>query len=87
MLTLGRLITSSIGRKVIIALGGMGLVVFVTIHMLGNVQLFCGQEVFNAYAAKLKAFPLLRKDLAVAQTMPNAKRAVPRVSASRPLRT
>ncbi len=59
MHTFGRFITSSIGRKVIMALSGTGLIVFVTIHMLGNGLIFFGQEAFNAYAAKLKALPLV----------------------------
>ena len=43
MHTFGRLITSSIGRKVIMALSGTGLIVFVTMHMLDAVACIgCG---------------------------------------------
>ena len=59
MQTLGRLLTSSIGRKVIMALSGIGLIVCVTMHRLGSVQIFFGREAFHAYAATLKALPLL----------------------------
>ena len=51
------IVTSSIGRKVIMALSGLGLILFVIIHAAGNLQIFLGQEAFNAYAAQLKAIP------------------------------
>ena len=59
MQTRGRLLSSAIGRKVIMALSGIGLIVCVTMHRLGNVQIFFGREAFHAYAATLKALPLL----------------------------
>ena len=59
MQTRGRLLTSSIGRKVIRALRGIGLMVCVTMPMLGNVHIFFGREALHASAAKLTALPLL----------------------------
>ena len=41
------------------AVTGAGLVLFVVAHMLGNLQIFLGQEALNAYAYKLKSMPLL----------------------------
>jgi succinate dehydrogenase / fumarate reductase cytochrome b subunit len=42
------------------ALTGFGLIGFVVAHLLGNLQVFAGQEVFNAYAAFLKSLgPML----------------------------
>lgn len=41
------------------AVTGGGLVLFVTAHMLGNLQIYLGQEPLNAYAYKLKSLPLL----------------------------
>jgi succinate dehydrogenase / fumarate reductase cytochrome b subunit len=48
---------SSIGRKILMALTGLALVGFVVAHMVGNLQIFIGQKVFNDYAAMLKGMP------------------------------
>jgi succinate dehydrogenase / fumarate reductase cytochrome b subunit len=45
--------SSTIGRKVLMALTGLVLVLFVMGHMLGNLQIFLGADVINAYAYKL----------------------------------
>ncbi|MFZ4115619.1 MAG: succinate dehydrogenase cytochrome b subunit [Chthoniobacterales bacterium] len=44
---------SSIGRKWIVALTGLLLIGFITIHLLGNLSIFLGPEMMNAYAARL----------------------------------
>ena len=44
---------SSIGRKWIVAITGILLIGFITIHLLGNLSIFLGQEMMNAYAARL----------------------------------
>jgi succinate dehydrogenase / fumarate reductase cytochrome b subunit len=46
-------LTSTIGRKVLMAVTGLVLVLFVLGHMLGNLQIFLGAEAINAYAYKL----------------------------------
>ncbi len=51
--------TSSVGSKVIMAITGVGLVLFVVIHMAGNLQMFIGQEAMNAYGVTLRKMPLL----------------------------
>ena len=51
------MIESSIGRKAIVAVTGLGLFAFVIGHMLGNLQIFMGPDVLNGYAHKLKATP------------------------------
>ncbi|HLS29209.1 MAG TPA: succinate dehydrogenase cytochrome b subunit [Opitutales bacterium] len=53
--------TSSIGRKIIMAVTGLILLGFVIGHMLGNLQIFLsqGQEQLNAYAHALQSMPLL----------------------------
>ncbi len=48
-----RFTKSTIGRKVLMALTGLVLVLFVMGHMLGNLQIFLGADVINAYAYKL----------------------------------
>ena len=49
-----RFLNSTIGLKVIMALSGLGLFGFVIGHLLGNLQVFLGAEVFNAYAEALQ---------------------------------
>ena len=51
LLTLYR---STIGKKVIMAVTGLLLVLFVIGHMAGNLQVFIGPAKMNAYAAFLK---------------------------------
>jgi succinate dehydrogenase / fumarate reductase, cytochrome b subunit len=51
--SLARLYNSSIGKKLIVALTGAGLIVFLIGHLLGNLLVFAGAETLNAYAKKL----------------------------------
>ena len=46
---------STIGKKVIMAVTGLALVIFVIGHMAGNLQVFIGPEKMNGYAAFLKS--------------------------------
>jgi succinate dehydrogenase / fumarate reductase, cytochrome b subunit len=51
---------TTIGKKILMALSGLVLFGFVVGHMLGNLQLILGPDVFNAYAVSLhNNFPLL----------------------------
>lgn len=49
------LFSSSLGRKFLMALTGLGLFGFVIGHLLGNLQVFLGAETLNAYGALLKS--------------------------------
>jgi succinate dehydrogenase / fumarate reductase cytochrome b subunit len=49
--------TTTIGRKVIMALTGIILVLFVLGHMAGNLLIFAGADAINAYAYKLHSMP------------------------------
>lgn len=40
---------SSVGKKVIIAFSGLFLVMFVVVHLIGNLLLFLGPDAFNLY--------------------------------------
>jgi len=51
---MARTLGSSVGRKMLVALTGLGLLGFVITHMLGNLQLFLGPEALNSYAKSLK---------------------------------
>ncbi len=46
-------IFSSIGKKFIVALSGIALVLFVIGHLLGNLTFFLGPDAINLYAVKL----------------------------------
>lgn len=50
---------STVNAKFVMAVTGLGLLAFVTIHMLGNLQIYLGQDALNAYAKKLKGMPAL----------------------------
>jgi len=46
---------TSIGKKALLAVSGVILFGFVIIHMLGNLQVFLGPDVFNAYGEAAKS--------------------------------
>ncbi len=51
---------SSIGKKTIVALTGIALVLFATGHLVGNLTFFLGPDAINTYAVKLQSLgPLL----------------------------
>jgi len=50
---------STIGKKQIVAVTGLGMAVFVLIHMLGNCLIFLGPEAYNTYSHKLTSTPLI----------------------------
>jgi len=49
--------TTSLGKKFIMAITGLLMVLFVVAHMLGNMTTFGGENGLNAYAEHLRAFP------------------------------
>lgn len=55
-------ITSSIGRKIIMSLTGLFLMLFLVIHLIGNLQLLIddGGEAFNVYAKMMTTNPLIK---------------------------
>src|SRR6266480_4303612 len=51
---------SSVGRKMIVAVTGVILILFVVGHLLGNLQIYLGPEWINAYSQHLRDLgPLL----------------------------
>lgn len=55
-----RLFSDSIGRKAVMAVTGMLMILFVVGHLLGNLSIFAGPDGINAYAVKLRELgPLL----------------------------
>ncbi|NQZ70184.1 MAG: succinate dehydrogenase cytochrome b subunit [Lentisphaeria bacterium] len=51
-------VSSQVGKKQIVAISGLCLILFLVAHLLGNLFLFKGPEAFNGYVAKLKSFGL-----------------------------
>ncbi len=49
-----RLFSDSIGRKAVMAVTGLLMVLWVVGHLLGNLTIFAGPDGINAYAAKLR---------------------------------
>lgn len=50
---------STIGRKQLIGVTGLGLSFFVLTHMLGNMLILVGPEMYNEYSYKLVSNPLI----------------------------
>ncbi len=59
MFRLIRLFRTSIGSKLMMALSGLLLILFIAGHMLGNMTLYQGPDALNGYAAWLQGHPLL----------------------------
>lgn len=55
----GRLLSSSVGTKLLIGFTGLGLFLYLILHLAGNALVFAGEEVFNAYAHRMISNPLL----------------------------
>lgn len=52
---LAALFGSTVGAKTLMALTGLALIGFLVTHMAGNLLLYAGPEVFNAYAKSIKS--------------------------------
>ena len=50
---------SSIGKKCVMSLTGLGAIGFLLVHLGGNLLVYGGREEFNSYAGHLHAVPLL----------------------------
>ena len=48
-----RSLYSSIGKKFVMAITGVSLISFLTIHLIGNITLYFGPEAFNGYVQTL----------------------------------
>lgn len=54
-----RFLTSSIGKKFLMATTGLLLFLFLCTHVAGNATIFMGSEVFQSYADELHSHPLI----------------------------
>ncbi len=48
-----RLFTSSVGKKMLMALTGLCMTLFLAVHLAGNMTIYAGAGAFNGYAAAL----------------------------------
>ena len=56
-----KFINSSIGKKLMMAITGSFLIMFLIIHLIGNITLFFGPSAFNGYVSALDVVkPLIR---------------------------
>jgi len=56
-----KFLNSSIGKKLMMAVTGSFLLIFLIVHLIGNVTLFFGAEAFNGYVGALDVVkPLIR---------------------------
>jgi succinate dehydrogenase / fumarate reductase flavoprotein subunit len=53
-------VRSSIGKKQVMAVTGLGLVLFAIVHMVGHLGMFAGQDGYNSYAAFLQGLGALK---------------------------
>ncbi len=51
-------LNTSIGRKIVMAVTGLAMVLFAIVHLLGNSSIFVGPSGINAYAEHLHSMPL-----------------------------
>ena len=51
--------STSVGKKAVVAVTGLGLTAFLVVHLLGNLQFFLGPEPFNNYAHTIKSLPVI----------------------------
>lgn len=52
--------TATVGKKVLMAVSGIIFIAFVIVHLIGNLQLFIGQEQLNKYAETLQNLGALK---------------------------
>ena len=57
-----KLLTSTLGRKLLMALTGLFLILFLVVHLIGNLQLLKDDngEAFNVYAKFMTSNPVIK---------------------------
>lgn len=59
MSTRVKFLASSVGTKLLIAITGLSLFLFLVVHLIGNLMLFVGPKTFNGYSHALISNPLI----------------------------
>ena len=52
-----RVLSTSVGQKLLMAGSGLFLILFVLVHLAGNLQIFAGRDAVNDYAVLLHSMP------------------------------
>ncbi|MBU3914971.1 succinate dehydrogenase cytochrome b subunit [bacterium] len=60
MTWLWNFVSSSIGKKLLMALSGLFFCSFLLVHLSGNFSMFVGPEAFNSYTAFMSTMPILK---------------------------
>jgi succinate dehydrogenase / fumarate reductase cytochrome b subunit len=47
--------SNTVGRKIVMAVTGLGMALFIVMHLAGNASIFIGPDALNSYAAKLQS--------------------------------
>ena len=57
-----KLLTSTLGRKLLMALTGLFIILFLVVHLIGNLQLLKNDngEAFNVYAKFMARKPVIK---------------------------
>jgi len=59
MATLWRVISSSVGTKILLALSGLALAAYLVLHLIGNAFLVIGPDLLNEWGHMLITNPLV----------------------------
>ena len=54
-----RVFSTSVGTKLLIGLTGLFLVVYLIVHIAGNLMVFLGRDLFNEYSHQLTSNPIV----------------------------
>lgn len=57
---ISRALSSTVGKKIVMAITGVGLFAFVLQHMLGHLIMFGGSDAYNTYAENMQALGALK---------------------------
>ncbi len=60
-----RTMTSSIGKKLVMACTGLIFCLFLGVHLIGNLTIYIGEGAFNAYSERLRSLGLVIKVIEV----------------------
>lgn len=59
VVTLRQRLGSTVAKEFAVAISGLGIMLYVLLHLVGNLAIFLGPEIYNGYAEALHALPLV----------------------------
>lgn len=57
---MSNIFSSSIGKKIVMSLSGLFLIVFLLVHLVANLFVFCGAEAYNAVCHFMDTNPIIK---------------------------